>query len=401
MLLRVVAGVVGLLVTLVIARSLVTDLLVPRPLSSLLTRFTRVSVQFVISAVARTGWSYQRQHRILSAVGPLMVVFTLFLAVLGFLAAFALIIYAVTGVPLDNALLQSGSGLLTLGLVQVDDPVQVAVTFLAAFTGMVIIAVLVGYLLLLFTAYSDRETGVTKSAMWAGEPAWGPEILCRRHLAGSGPQRPHAEGWVDWVCQVRVSHTMYPLLAYFRSSGAMRGWVSTTIARMDAAALEVVATPHPHAGDLATLLAEGGQTLALNRMLLEPLGNVTVLDELTPVAVPTEQTEWPAQALYWAIRRDSERTRQHVVTGRTAGESSLTRADFDEATALMARAGLELVADLDDAWERFRAIRAQYEQDAYQVAYWVNEVPAPWTGPRRRPMATVWPTRSADLLKPT
>ena len=61
-------------------------------------------------------------------------------------------------------------------------------------------------------------------------------------------------------------------------------------------------------------------------------------------------------------------------------------------------AGIEVQTDLDAGWERFRELRGQYEENAYVIAERIHAVPAPWTGERRVPVPTVWPTVAVVLL---
>lgn len=398
MALRWLAGLVGLLLVLAIARSLVTDLLVPRPVSSFLTRGTRVATQATISLVAATRWPYRRQHRVLSMLGPLIVISILFIAVIGFLIGFSLMLYAFTGDAMRKVVTDAGSGLLTLGITHVGDPGEVLVTFLAAFTGMVIIAVLIGYLLALLTSYQAREAGVTKSTVWGGEPAWGPELLCRRRLGDAGPMDPLAEGWIDWVCSLRVAHTLYPALMYFRSSGNMRGWVTTLLTRMDAAALELSLAEDSHDGNLTALVAEGVQTLRVMRILVEPSRSLTEAQATVPQFPESDVGHPRAEALYRAIRMDGDRSRQMDPRNHLVEQCTLTREQFDEAAQMLAVVGVPLVADREAAWTFFRRIRSQYEEDAYRVAERIHSPPAPWSGPRRGDVPTVWPTSSARLL---
>ncbi len=398
MALRWVAGVVGVLLVLAIARALISDLLVPRPANSALTKGIRLLVQGLISLVAATNWPYRRQHRLLSPVGPLVVIITLFIAVIGFLIGFSLLLYGLTGESVEQVVTAAGSGLLTLGMTHVADPGQIVVTYLAAFTGMVIIAVLIGYLLVLLTSYQAREAGVVKSTVWAGEPAWGPELLCRRRLGGAGAMDPLAEGWIDWVCQLRVAHTLYPTLVYFRSSGNMRGWVTTLLARMDAACLELAVATDSRDGNLTALIAEGVQTLRVMRILVEPTRSLSESEVVVPDFQEPNAGHPRAEALYRAIRMDGDRARQTDPRNRLEERCTLTRDQFDEATELLAAVGVPLVADREAAWRFFQRIRSQYEEDAYRVAERIHSAPAPWSGPRRGDLPTVWPTKSARIL---
>ena len=400
MTLRVIAGIVGVVILAVVGRALLLELLVPRPTTSIFTHLIRGTTQSMISLIVRVVPGYNAQHRYLTGLGPIVVMAMLFVAVLGFLLGFSLLIYALDGSSMMSALLQSGSALLTLGIVQVEDPGQVIVTLFAAFTGMVIIAVLVGYLLLLFSAYNAREAGVTKSTMWAGEPAWGTELLCRRALGGDGPLDPQTDGWLDWVCELRVWHTTYPVLAYFRSAGPLRGWVTTLVARLDAACLELAVVRHKNAGDLSALLAEGVQTMEVLRKTLTRVPHPMPIDpDATWPPLSADGLKRPGEALYRAIRSDGQRsTRFRSPIQPDGGMSTLTREDFDRAVDLMRKAGIDVRHDMDHAWGHFRHLRGQYEANAYVIAERVHAVPAPWTGPRRVPLETVWPTVSVELL---
>ncbi len=145
MTLRVIAGIVGVVILAVVGRALLLELLVPRPTTSIFTHLIRGTTQAMISLIVRLVPGYNAQHRYLTGLGPIVVMAMLFVAVLGFLLGFSLLIYALDGSSMMSALLQSGSALLTLGIVQVAGPWQAIVTLFAPFTGMVIIAVLLGY----------------------------------------------------------------------------------------------------------------------------------------------------------------------------------------------------------------------------------------------------------------
>ena len=78
--LRVAAGVIGAIGLILLFESLARAVLIPHPVMSLFTRATRVVAQAYISLVARRGFGYHRQHRLLSGLGPLLVLGTLFVA---------------------------------------------------------------------------------------------------------------------------------------------------------------------------------------------------------------------------------------------------------------------------------------------------------------------------------
>ena len=93
------------------------------------------------------------------------------------------------------------------------------VDFLAAGTGLVLVALQIAYLPTIYSAYNRRETLVTLLESRAGAPAWGPELLIRHQLVGLDRQpRPAcSREWERWAADVAESHTSYPSLLYLRS----------------------------------------------------------------------------------------------------------------------------------------------------------------------------------------
>ena len=118
------------------------------------------------------------------------------------------------------------------------------VDFIAAGTGMVLVALQIAYLPTLYSAYNRRETLVTLLESRAGSPAWGPELLIRHQLVGTIDNLPSlfAE-WERWAADVAESHSTYPSLLYLRSPRAQNSWIVSLIAVMDAAALTLAMDP--------------------------------------------------------------------------------------------------------------------------------------------------------------
>ena len=66
---------------------------------------------------------------------------------------------------------------------------------------------------------------------------------------------------------------------------------------------------------------------------------------------------------------------------------------------MLKKAGYPVEVDLDTAWTQFSISRARYEYVAYQLAYILNVVPAPWSGERKSKFDTIWPTSSVDIYE--
>lgn len=379
--------------------SIIRSMLIPLPRVTLVSRGSRNVVQAVAWFVASRFRTYARQDAVLSSVGPVSVLVELLFIITMFLFGFALMIYGVSPVDLSEAFLQSGSTLLTLGIVGRDNPAQVVVNFLAALAGVAIVAILIGYLFSLYSAYTSRESRVSRSSVRAGEPAWGPEILCRRQLSGRPPLSSDS-GWAEWVSDMRSSQTMYPVLNHFRSYTPNRSWVTTLLAMLDATALQATVCQTQGVEPDTEFLVTGAQTFTVllrnhdqHRIQLKP--------ERLPVAQTpvTALTEGQA-AVFRAVVADDRRSAEATGTSSPTevARCTLTREEFDFALALMEKCGVPLREDRDAAWSEFRQIRATYEACAISLARTLHAVPAPWSGSRRLGITTMWPTLAADEL---
>jgi hypothetical protein len=116
--------------------------------------------------------------------------------------------------------------------------------FLAAASGLIIVALQIAYLPTLYAAYNRRETEVTLLGPRAGSPAWGPELLARVQIANGIEQLTVIyQAWERWSADVAESHSSYPSLLRFRSPEPHSSWVLSQLAVLDAAALHMAACP--------------------------------------------------------------------------------------------------------------------------------------------------------------
>ena len=389
----------GAIIIVATVTSIVRSMLIPLPRVTLVSRGSRNAVQAIAWFVAGRFRTYARQDAVLSAVGPVSVLIELLLIITMFLFGFAFMIYGVSPVDLSEALLQSGSTLLTLGIVGRDNAAQVVVNFLAALAGVAIVAILIGYLFSLYSAYTSRESRVSRSSVRAGEPAWGPEILCRRQLSGKPPLSSDS-GWSEWVSDMRSSQTMYPVLNHFRSYTPNRSWVTTLLAMLDATALQATVCETQGVEPDTEFLVTGAQTFTV-LLRNHNQHRISFRRELLPVArTPAAALTAGEAAVFRAVVADDRRSAEATGTSSPTevAHCSLTREEFDFALGLMERCGVPLREDREAAWVAFRQIRATYEACATSLARTLHAVPAPWSGSRRLGITTMWPTLAADEL---
>ena len=224
-----------------------------------MTRHFRLAVLFyrvtwvAWRSVAKGRQSKKGRDALLSYYGPLslLMLFAFFAVVLVF--GFALIHFGdgarFTGSLLPshfgNALYMSGTTLFTLGLGDITPvtPLGRLVTVLEAGIGFGFLALVIGYLPVLYQAFSRREVTISLLDARAGSPPTAFELL-RRH-AGRNDQGLDAlttvlHDWEHWAADLMESHLSYPVLAYFRSQHDNQSWIGSLTAVLDVCSLAMV-----------------------------------------------------------------------------------------------------------------------------------------------------------------
>ena len=336
--------VAGAIVLLANAYSVLTVLIVPRASTGWVT-YPMVVVRAVFRQSALLARTYATQDRILLLGEPVALIALLItwltLAVFGF----TLVSWGIGTQAFTAAFSEAGSSVFTLGFTLPHSEGSRIIDFIAAGTGLVLVALQIAYLPTLYAAYNRRETLVTLLESRAGAPAWGPELLIRHQLVGTVDNLASlfAE-WERWAADVAESHSTYPSLLYLRSPRALNSWIVSLIAVMDAAALTLAVDP------------EGAPIEA--RMCVR-MGFTCLRDIAEATRIPYETDPEPDDPIL------------------------LTEAQFDEAYDHLVSAGFTTSRPAEEAWTHFRGWRVNYESVGYAVASKLNAPPAMWTGPRR------------------
>ena len=98
--------------------------------------------------------------------------------------------------------------------------------YAAAYTGLIVIALQVGYLPTLYAAFNRREAEVTLLVSRAGSASWGPELLVRTRF-GIAAQTSTSElselyqRWERWAADVADTHSTYLTLVSFVTFAAI------------------------------------------------------------------------------------------------------------------------------------------------------------------------------------
>jgi hypothetical protein len=358
---RWAAAACGILLILTGWQSVIGTLIVPRPVGSWLTRLVDRLVVAIYQTVTGPVTDYERRDRILATQAAAILV-TQLVAWLGiFLVGFMLTLWPSHGRNITSALADAGSSEFTLGFSEPAGTTPIVIIFLAAATGMVVVALQVGYLPTLYSAFNRRETEVTLLNSRGGVPSWGPELLARTHYAlGSGTSTLDTlpdlyRQWERWASDVAESHTTYLPLVRFRSPQPYSTWVIALLSVLDSAALYLSLAPEEAPTVPARLCMRSG--FECLRRIARAMG----------MPVPEEA--------------DPE------------GGISLTYDEFLAAVARMREVGFPISRDPADAWPDFVGWRVNYESAAYQIAAAIDAVPALWSGPRRPSTAAIPPYR--------
>jgi hypothetical protein len=142
----------------------------------------------------------------------------------------------------------SGTTFFTLGLGDVDPSGTAArvITITEAGTGFGFLALVIGYLPVLYSAFSRREVSISLLDARAGSPPTAGAILSRYDPAHSlGDVNSFLVDWERWCAELLESHMSYPLLAYFRSQHDRQSWVAALTAILDATALMIACLDDP------------------------------------------------------------------------------------------------------------------------------------------------------------
>ncbi|HWB32327.1 MAG TPA: potassium channel family protein [Acidobacteriaceae bacterium] len=262
----------------------------------------------------------------------------------------------------------SGTTLFTLGLGDVAPRTLAARTLIIteSATGLGLVALVIGYVPVLYNSFSHRELSVALLDGRAGSPPTSAELL-RRH-AFEGGQQALIEllvEWERWSAEILETHISYPILCYYRSQHDNQSWLSALTAMLDTCALLISVVPGP-----ATRQAQ--LTFAISRHALVDLGHVFQLE-----------------------KRESEHR----------SDDRLQKKDFQQLCDSIAEAGLRLCGD-PEAPARLHALRALYEPHALALAQYLGMslptwVPEPRAKDQWKLVELVRSKAAASLTKDT
>ncbi len=247
---KIVAVIFGILCIFIVAFDAFETIILPRRV------VRKVRVTKIFYRVSWAAWSAlgrkmrpgNRREFYLSYYGPLSLLLLLFLWASIFILAFGLIQWGLS-LPMQSPekvlgpggyLYMSGTTFVTLGLGDITplSPWGRLLTVLEGGTGLGFLALVIGYVPVIYQTFSRREINISLLDARAGSPPSGPELVIR-HYNGQNPDEliQFLREWERWCGELLESHLSYPVLAYYRSQHESQSWLTSLTALLDTCAL--------------------------------------------------------------------------------------------------------------------------------------------------------------------
>ncbi len=250
----------------------------------------------------------------------------------------------------------SGTTIFTLGLGDVVPRNLWAreLVILEAGMGLGFVALVIGYLPVLYGSFSRREVSISLLDARAGSPPTATELI-RRHSFDGGTEALILllEEWERWAAELLESHISYPQLCYFRSQHDNQSWLASLTAILDTCSV-LIASVQGRSARQAQL------TFAMAR---HAIADLTQVFGQKPKRPPVER---------------------------------LTAEQFQQMCVQLSDSGVRLCADRNSA-ARLHTMRSLYEGHAYAMSVYLQLPLPPWVAerPRKSNWQTVSEVRSA------
>jgi hypothetical protein len=256
---QVLGAIAGVLIIVVVVWDGFETIVLPRRVTRRL-RLARVFYLWTwapIAGMARLVPAGRKRDRYLSYYGPLSLLLLIIVWAVGLVAGFALLQWAAHS-PLQTPehmdyfgayLYMSGVTFFTLGFGDVFPLAGVGrvLAVVEAGTGFGFLAVVIGYLPVLYQSFSRREVAISMLDARAGTPPTAVELLRRYSEAGRLDKVSELlQDWERWAGDLLESHLSYPVLCYYRSQHDNQSWLASLTCVLDTCALVLVGIDGAH-----------------------------------------------------------------------------------------------------------------------------------------------------------
>src|SRR5579859_2352382 len=250
---RILVLIIGIILVFAILQDSFEAIILPRRVSRRfrLSRMFYLSTWALWSAIARKMRPGNRREFFLSYYGPLSLILLLIIWASILIVSFASIQWGLR-LPMNppekitsfgTYLYMSGTTFITLGLGDVT-PLSGMGRFLAvaeAGGGFGFLALIIGYVPIIYQAFSRREVNISLLDARAGSPPSAAEML-RRHYRTQRIEElmQFMRDWERWSAELLESHLSYPVLTYYRSQHERQSWLAALTTVPDTCALLII-----------------------------------------------------------------------------------------------------------------------------------------------------------------
>lgn len=251
--LQIFAIIASVLLIIAILQDAFEAIILPRRVSQ---RF-RLSRQFYTSTWLLWSWGARkmragnRREFYLGYFGPLSLIVLLLLWAVLLILSFTLLQWGMVSllnvpakqVTFGTYLYMSGVTFTTLGFGDVVPLTGMGrlVSVLEAGTGFAFLALIIGYIPIIYQSFSRRESHISLLDARAGSPPSATELLRRQYRdQRSEDFVQFLQGWERWCAEVLESHLSYPVLTYYRSQHERQSWLAALTAILDTCALLII-----------------------------------------------------------------------------------------------------------------------------------------------------------------
>ena len=250
---RLTLVIVGVLMILTILWDAFETIILPRRVTRRV-RLARGFYRFIWTPwalIAKRVHNRKRRDEYLALFGPLSLLMLLTIWAVGLIIGYALVqwsIHSELNVPAESInfgtyLYLSGVTFFTLGYGDVTamSALGRAIEVMEAATGFGLLAVVIGYLPVLYQSFSRREVNISLLDARAGSPSSATELLRRYGATGNLDEIDRLlHDWEHWSAELLESHLSYPVLCYFRSQHDNQSWLAALTTVLDTCALVMV-----------------------------------------------------------------------------------------------------------------------------------------------------------------
>ena len=250
---KILIAIIGVFLILLSAQDGFETIVLPRRVSRRfrLARLFYQTTWFLWSLPARKMHTGNRREYYLSYYGPLSLLLLLIIWANLIVLGFAMLQWGIDS-PLNapekvlsfgTYLYMSGTTFITLGLGDVT-PLSGGARFCAvleAGMGFGFLALVIGYVPVIYQAFSRREGNISLMDARAGSPPSASEFI-RRHGVAKSPTElvSFLHEWEHWCAELLESQLSYPVLSYYRSQHERQSWLGSLTTILDVSALTLV-----------------------------------------------------------------------------------------------------------------------------------------------------------------